>query len=591
MCGVCGVIGNLRQVNTVAMMNALRHRGPDGEGEFKKQCVWFGHTRLAIIELSDAGKQPMSSERVSVTFNGEIYNFKDIRRTLTLSGIQFKTNSDTEVILRAWECWGEACVREFRGMFAFAVYDHKTGTVSLVRDRMGEKPLYYIQQRDRILFASEVRAILASDVVSRRMDKDGLESYLTFGSVAEPYTLIEGVRSVPSGTIVRFDRKLRKSKLVYWSLSDVKTSTEHHNRNEILQHVRSEYQEACRLCLVSDVPVAVLLSGGIDSSSNVAVLAEQGLKVNTFSLTFGGADAEVDEERWSTLVSNHFETNHCKVEISVEQARSWVPDAIASMDQPSLDGVNTYLVCRGISQSGIKVAITGQGADELFLGYPQRHSFAWLKRIPRVRWASILSRLFSADARWQKLIELVSRTDIVASSYLVQHSLFSQRRLNSLLKGVRLDQTRFISSHTGGSPLDELSRLQISNYLRNTLLRDSDQMSMANSIEMRAPFVDHRLVETITAIDPERRIHPNSRQKAPLGRCCWHSSRSRFRIEKSRGSHYRIRDGCEKVFKSPTSLTLTSVYVQMQLSRLKQISTQVRHSGPVSGHYRFLRLG
>jgi len=529
VCGICGYWGDPNGVNRLAMLQSVEHRGPDDVGSHEARSssgvLWLGHRRLSIQDISAAGHQPMATAEgnLCVVFNGEIYNFHQVRTELMQKGYQFRSSSDTEVILHSWREWGPGSVDRFRGMFAFALWDGTNQELWLVRDRIGEKPLYFYQDVKRFLFASEVRALLASDVVPRRMDSDGLDSYLTFGSVADPYTLVHNVRAVEAGSILRV-RNLEVTPRTYWTLADIQEGPCCQSREQLVCEVGSVLRESARLATVSDVPVAVLLSGGIDSSSNVVVLSEDSTSdLRTFSVVFQGLDKAQSEEQWSSLVANRFRTRHRVVAISLDQALQWVPAAVRCMDQPSWDGVNTYLVCKAISAEGIKVAISGQGADELFLGYAQRELFRLLLGIAEfpLRWLFPLIDLLGSlpairDTKHEKLLQLVGTKNGLGAAYLAQHSIFSQAGLERLRGSRRPPQTRFVRDFGGSSPLGKLSRLELTHYLRNTLLRDGDQMSMANSLEIRAPFVDHRLVELVSSIPAETRLQPPHRQKPLL---------------------------------------------------------------------------
>lgn len=527
MCGVCGFAGNQEGIDRAGMLSALAHRGPDDCGEWQAPVpdgvIWFGHRRLAIIDLTCGGHQPMSlpGGRYTIVFNGEIYNFQEVRAALEAKGAQFRTRSDTEVILAAWAEWGPASLQRFRGMFAFALWDAQERTLWLARDRIGEKPLYYIEQNGALLFASEVRALLATGIVDRTIDSDGLDSYLTFGSVADPYTLIKNVRSVEAGHLLRFaDGRLTTEP--YWSLAQIPEEEDGAARGEKVQIVADLIRQACQLSSIADVPVAVLLSGGIDSSANVVVLSEQKQQLQTFSVVFPSA-GKYNEERWSSMIAGRFNTRHNRVEVADEEAFRWVADAVRSMDQPSWDGVNTYLVCRAIASTGIKVAISGQGADEVFLGYWQRDRFARLLAAAQLPAAWFWRRLGAAagrfpdlhDTRYEKLLQTIAADEPVAAAYLAEHTIYSQKGLERLRGEKRPPQSRFVQKLGGSSPLNKLSRLELGHYLRNTLLRDSDQMSMSQSLEMRVPFLDYKLVETVVALPANLKIEPN-RQKPLL---------------------------------------------------------------------------
>lgn len=511
MCGIVGILGDIRGVDHRAMLNALAQRGPDGTGEHAETGVWLGHRRLAIIDPTDAARQPMTLDRLTIVFNGEIYNYRELREELEAKGHSFRTASDTEVILHGFLACGATVFSKLRGMFALAIWDRQSHELILARDRIGEKPLYYHRSNDRFLFASEVRALLASNVIERQIDPDGLDAYLTFGSVADPYTLVRGVSAVAAGDVVTVPRPIEMRRHAFWSLRDVKPAAGR-DREAVVAGVRRSLDTAMSRCLVADVPVAVLLSGGIDSSANVTMLAERGVPdLRTFSVTFR-SDRANDESEYSDLVAKRFATKHTSVDISLEEARALVPSAVARMDQPTHDGVNTFLVCRAVHQAGLKVAISGQGSDELFLGYAQRRWFPLAARLAqglasplRPAIAAVARRLGGAP-RAAKALWAVAQPDPVASAYLALHAVFSQTEIENLRGSIRPPMTRFIEDVGGETPLDRLSRLQIRHYLKNTLLRDGDQMSMATSVELRAPFVDADLVAHVVALPAAQRI-------------------------------------------------------------------------------------
>jgi asparagine synthase (glutamine-hydrolysing) len=461
--------------------------------------------------------------RFALVFNGEVYNFREVADVLRDRGVRFAGGSDTEVILYAWQEWGPACLDRLRGMFAFALFDSREERLYLARDRLGEKPLYYWHDGRRFVFASEVRALLASGAVPRIMDSDGLDAYLTFGSVADPYTLVQDVRALQPGHFAEAsERGIVDHR--YWALSDIEESTAVMGKAQAAEQVGTIFRDACRLVMESDVPVGVLLSGGIDSSANVVILSELGFdNLNTFSVVFPDRDAMLSEEQWSSLVASRYATTHHVIRVGVEEARTWVVAGVSHMDQPSFDGINTYLVARSIGGAGIKVAVSGQGGDELFLGYSKRKVFPALARLaglpgrsairPLARRASRMNRLH--DTRAEKALELIQgSTNPFESAYLANHTIFSQAGLERLRGEPRPNQARFVGPQGGTTPLGKFSRLDLAYYLRNTLLRDADQMSMANSVELRQPFLDARLVDAVLRLPIQTKVR--KREQKPL---------------------------------------------------------------------------
>ena len=531
MCGVCGLVGNPEGIDRAAMLDALSHRGPDDSGTFEVSMsagmVWLGSRRLAILDLSETGRQPMSTPdgHLTVAYNGELYNLSELRKTLEQKGYRFRGTSDTEAVLYALREWETDALSRLRGMFALCAWDQSQQTLWLARDRVGEKPLYYIIQPGRILFASEVSSLLASGAVPRRMDPDGLDSYLTFGSVADPLTLVQGVRSLEAGHWARFSAEVFRTQR-YWSLNDLPELEDREcSRTEAVQEAGSLLRDSCKSSMAADVPVGVLLSGGIDSSSLVAILTELGFhNLPTFSVVFRGLDVDHSEATWSSLVAKRFETDHHEVVVEGRDVALWVKQAVQAMDQPSYDGVNVYIISKAIRSAGLKVAISGQGSDELFLGYRQRHLFPPLLKLASSRARSASRPLaagaahlpFMHDTRYEKALQLGIGGDSQAVAYLIQNSIFSHRGVERLRGERRPSPARFVRDQGGTSPLNKLSRLQLSHYLRSVLLRDGDQMSMANSLELRQPFLDHRLVEAMASVPGRLRTLPRSVPKPLL---------------------------------------------------------------------------
>jgi asparagine synthase (glutamine-hydrolysing) len=523
MCGICGFIGDPEGIDSGSMLSALSHRGPDDTGEHGEEipwgALWLGHKRLSILDLTSAGHQPMSyaGGRLWITFNGEIYNFRAVKRELEAHGYVFSTRTDTEVILAAWHKWGAASIGRFTGMFAFAIWDRDKSCLWLARDRLGEKPLYYTARPGRFLFASEVRSLLASGVVERKVDGDGLDSYLSFGSLCQPYTIVRNVRSLEAGRLLKVQRDQMEAR-TYWSLGTVAEDRE--EPAERVGKMVGLLTDSVRLCMVSDAPVGVLLSGGVDSTTILALLRRQGFEdLSSFTVVFDEHPA-FSEDRWARKAADHFGTRHTRIPVSMRDAMDLLPKAVESMDQPSIDGAQTYIVSRAIAQSGIKVAISGLGSDELFFGYRFHRHFESLLALSKVRplhpllslflgmsgLPPLKDRLAPAAARARKLLDLYGTGSREAAAYLAWHSVFSHGEINRLRGGKRPFPARFIKYTPAASALGALSKLDLDNYMRNTLLCDADQMSMANSLELRVPFLDYRLVELVSSLPIDLRL-------------------------------------------------------------------------------------
>ena len=543
MCGIFGVVS--REVSPELLaeaLSSLAHRGPDDSGSVVIEAghaqagqVGFAHARLSIIDLSPLGHQPMQDPVNGnwIVFNGEIYNFRELRQELEASGNSFRSNSDTEVILAAYRVWGEACLPRLRGMFAFALWDAQESRLLLARDPMGIKPLYYWQSGDAFLFASEVRTLLQTGLVAKKPSAVGALSYLAFGSVYEPWTMVEGVRAVPAGhTLVVKNGSVSAKE--YWNPLPSTSEPDGNHRNGSGGKPLSEtLREAVLSHLVSDVPVGVFLSGGIDSSALVAVLRTNGVRASTFSLVF--CEPEFDEAQYSREVALRFETDHHEIPVSLEDTLATLPDALKAMDQPTIDGINTYLVSAKTRAAGVKVALTGLGSDELFAGYSNFRRVPRMERmsqrlnpLPTLARRAIAGSMALAAAtgdQKRKLAALAEPEDLVHPYFLVR-GLFGAEEQVELFAGnedaagqLRDTLRRSVAASARLDPVNRVSYLESYWYMRNTLLRDSDFMSMAHGLELRVPFLDRGLVEACFRIPGKQKLGhlPKSLLLASLG--------------------------------------------------------------------------
>jgi len=550
MCGIAGAVGAVDDLVLDAlgrMHDRQRHRGPDAEGLWNEHSsggargVAFAHRRLAIIDLSPLGRQPMHDAATGnvICFNGEIYNFVELRAELESRGHVFRSASDTEVILHAYTAWGHECVSRLRGMFAFALWDARRREVLLARDRLGKKPLYFadLPRPDGrlVLFASEVRSLLASGLIERRLSPLALETYLWNGFVVGPQTIVSGVRELPAAStlIVRADGTAEETRR-YWDLPQARPGTTD------LGQLDSELESAVRMRLVSDVPLGVFLSGGIDSSAITALAARGGgAKLRTFNISFD--EAEFDESRQARAVANALGTEHTEIRLTEARFRELLEPALSSLDQPTFDAINTYFVSRAVREAGITVALSGAGGDELFGGY---RSFVdaplaarWSGRLgflPDVATRAIARATVRAmmgrsgdvppQTRWGKLADALACRGNLVDSYQVSYALFSSDFLRELCRlPLRDDVTRGLPEarsralgeriRSSGS-LGAVSLLELALFLGERLLRDTDTTSMAVSLEVRAPLVDHRVVETAAGLSEACRFAPLGRKQA-----------------------------------------------------------------------------
>src|SRR5580698_5311117 len=552
MCGIVGILARKTQIPPAVLERAtlsLAHRGPDDSGTvLLKETqpepleIGLGHRRLAILDLSPLGHQPMQDPVTGnwIVFNGEIYNFRELRKELESAGVEFKSHSDTEVILAAYRVWGESCLTRLGGMFAFGLWDAPRKRLLLARDPMGIKPLYYHQSAQTFIFASEVRTLLGTGLVPRKTDPVGVLSYLAFGSVCEPWTIVEGVRAVPPGRMITVENGLVNCR-EYWSpLRSSSGASEVSGNGTAAAQLPAILRNAVLSQLVSDVPVGVFLSGGIDSSALVAVLSHNGVRANTFSLVF--EEKEFDEGQYSREVARHFGTEHHEIPVTQQDTLASLPQALCAMDQPTIDGINTYLVSAKARAAGVKVALTGLGADEMFAGYsnfrrvPKMEAFSKrFGRLPkpaRQPLSAAMALFAGAGDRGRKLAELATSRNSVHPYFLARmlfaaperELLFSaQRRGTSQrdLEGpLEASLRESVAASQSLDPVNRVSYLESHFYMLNTLLRDSDFMSMAHGLELRVPFLDRALVEACFRIPGVQKLAgnpPKGRLLASLG--------------------------------------------------------------------------
>ena len=543
MCGIVGIAAYKTPVPVGSLeraLEAIAHRGPDDSGVqvIKIESpvpleLGLGNRRLSILDLSAAGHQPMNDPATGnwITYNGEVYNFRDVRAKLEAEGIGFSSQSDTEVVLKAYGRWGEKCLDEFRGMFAFAIWDEARQRLFIARDRLGIKPLYYFFDDGRLLFSSEVRSLLQTGLVPRRLNSTGLLNYLTFGSVCDPATLIEGVYALKAGHYLTWE-KGRIAETEYWEVGTPQAENGARQAaalngkgdEKILAKLREVLIEAVSLRLVSDVPVGVFLSGGIDSSVLVGLLSrDAATRVSTFSIVF--KEADYSEAQFSQSIAQRFNTDHHEIVLSQQDAFESIPDAIAAMDQPTMDGINTYVVSREVHRAGLKVALSGLGGDELFAGYETFKTVAKMERFASA-WAGVptgiknsaamaFSSVMPSSDRNNKLTSLIQGDGAAAHPYVLSRMLFTRDQQNHLLKfpdAARFDKANQtiagkLARAEQFDPINRVSYLELRNYMLNTLLRDSDVMSMAHGLEVRVPLIDHKLVEYVFNLPGELKIN------------------------------------------------------------------------------------
>jgi asparagine synthase (glutamine-hydrolysing) len=542
------------------MASAMQHRGPDDDGflvnDRRAPGLALGMRRLSIIDLK-TGQQPVWNETrdVAVIFNGELYNYRELRERLVLSGHRFITQSDTEILVHAWEEWGEDCLDELRGMFALALLDLRKRYATapllfLARDPLGIKPLYYTQTSEGFAFASEVRALMAGKMAPKQLSPDALTSYLLFGSVSEPVTLLEGVFSLPPGhrMLVYVPERRRMPRARAWwdatrspAAKDARTTGDFASA---AKRLRPLLQDAVRAHLIADVPVGLFLSSGLDSSAIAALAARERAGICSFTLSFPGT--AYDEAPLARDIAKHCGTQHRDIPLEGEAIVLRLDEAVSSLDQPSMDGMNTYFVSWAARQAGLKVALSGIGGDELFGGYATFIDTPQIMRLIRMAWfvpaalrkaiapvlAAVIASRSSPDAA-RKAIAAWLTPDALPHPYFFTRALFPVgSELSRLTKprfrpssvaadGVTLEPTwvGWLERAADGARKLEgtgsVSWLELRCYMASTLLRDTDSVSMARSLEVRVPLLDTPLVEFVGAL-PEASRRRDATAKALL---------------------------------------------------------------------------
>jgi len=538
MCGIAGVIGPFAPEQAKAWLSSMltvqRHRGPDDQGAEIMRCgqnvIGLGNLRLAIVDLSPLGHQPMTNPDTGdvLVYNGEIYNAVELRGELESAGIRFRGRSDTEVLMRALERYGAECLDRLRGMFAMAFWDARRQRVLLSRDPLGIKPLYVSSERSRgTVFASEIRALVASGLVRTEVDRRGLAGYLAYGAVQEPLTMLADVRSLEPGSRAWVDPDGRREASVrHWHFPDRTANRKH--ASEVVEEGRHLLGQAVRRHLISDVPIGVFLSSGLDSTAVLGLATRASTDpVHSFTVALPGASG-MDEGVVAARTSKRLGSLHHEIPVTSDQAMRWTQHALAAMDQPTMDGMNTYIVSRAVREAGLVVALTGQGGDEVFGGYrsfrfvPEassllgRVSFLPPRLRARIAWAVAIRR--GSVAR-SKAAEMATAGSDLHRLYFKFRQLLSDREMASLgysASATGLSPTYHVPDgdrgrlEVPGQPARTVGRLETSYYLGNTLLRDADVFGMANSIEIRPPLLDRDLVDWVFSLD-EQTLLPSGR--------------------------------------------------------------------------------
>lgn len=534
MCGIVGICGNepiQGEELLVSMRDALSHRGPDDSGIWKSpdSAIMLGHRRLSIIDLSPAGHQPMSDARgrYTIVFNGEIYNFRELRDELSSFGHSFRTQSDTEVILEAYHRWGTQCIERFNGMFAFALYDADRDSLFAARDRAGEKPFFYWHYGNSLVFASELKALMQNPLFPRRLDLEAMNFYLTYGYVPWDMCILHGVKKLLQGHALLFERRINRMKTWgYWSLPKPQ-SVERIDTRELIYEFKELLTDAVRRQLVADVPVGILLSGGIDSSLITAIASHVSTKpVKTFTITFPGY-AAYNEEPYAQIIADHFGTEHTILPATTASIEL-LPELSRQYDEPIADSsmIPTFLVSRLIRQH-VTVGIGGDGGDELFGGYPH---YSWLLRQNMARRfvpALVRSQISRCAEQYLPIgfrgrSYLIGVEGIVQNSFTSVNQFFDHRTRRNLFLPFRTISPDLLARPErykaemelpGKTVLQRATAADFMTYLADDLLVKMDRASMRASLEVRAPFLDYRIIEfAFSKVPDSLRVHGGKRK-------------------------------------------------------------------------------
>jgi asparagine synthase (glutamine-hydrolysing) len=580
MCGIFGVINfdgkPLDKQRVLSARNILTHRGPDDSGLYLSSynhssiqpCVALAHRRLSIIDLSPSAHQPMTTEdgRFTIVFNGEIFNYEELRepissKQLVVSQNQFRTNSDTEVILKLYAMGGSDCLKRLRGMFAFAIWDDKEKKLFAARDRFGIKPFYYLHNNNEFIFSSELKAI-KNYKNGLTLSMEGMDAFLKTGSVPAPLTIYEETTALLPGNYIEVrnhpSTPLRVTEKQYWSFFDLLTSNDSHTErsrsmapdnfvnltsqvirrrsnlnydDETKKIIRNSLLDSIKAHMVSDVEVGAFLSGGIDSTAIVSLMRQTGHdKIKTISVTFPGH--QLDESKYSNLAAKKYETNHFEYRLQEDELINDFEKIIEAMDQPTIDGINTYFVSKAAASFGLKVVLSGLGGDELFGGYPSFINIPKYQRIKSLPFSRSLMKIAGTVLKGKipaKAIEYFKNPNSPNAEYRMIRGLCTDNELRALrwlsegqTSNGKWQMENALQPMTNAqftndpmtkdyfsqiviaseakqslSPLQYISYLESCNYMRNQLLRDSDAFSMTHSLELRVPFVDHLLYANV----------------------------------------------------------------------------------------------
>ena len=528
MFGIAGIIGpgacEYRQAIQKAV-DSMAHRGPDGEGFYVSpsgNCV-LGHRRLSILDLSDTASQPMLSDNGNsvLVYNGECYNFQELRKNLQTKNLNFKSTGDTEVVLKLLEIEGEKALEKLNAMFALALWNERKQSLLIARDRYGQKPLYFARFGEMLIFASEIRALLASGLIERKADLMSIHSYLAYGAVQEPDTIVSGVSILAPAGFMLCHSDGTQSSNYYWKYS---------KQQNVLspEQLKERFISAVKRHLISDAPLGVFLSGGIDSSSIVAAASNnKNNQIKTLSVIFP-EQPDKSEKMFADLMAQRTRTEHYQVPVTGQKMLQILPKALDAMDQPTTDAINSYIIAHAASQTGLKAVLSGVGGDELFGGY---HLFSDIPKMllirkflsfARIPTACMIEKYAIGGPKSAKLVDFFDAPANLHNHYLAWRRIFSWRQIKKLTPKLTKSKWDHALNPTCLSELqnitnkhdihDAIGQLEMRTYMNQMLLRNSDIMGMANSLEIRSPFLDAEFSESALNLESKSRI-PNKQTK------------------------------------------------------------------------------
>ncbi|PWK79854.1 asparagine synthase (glutamine-hydrolysing) [Mucilaginibacter oryzae] len=521
MCRIAGIVSGRLPIGEIRdkvnqMCRAQQHGGPDGDGVFYDENVGlaFGHRRLSIIDLSSNGSQPMADhhQKARITFNGEIYNYPDLKIELLQSGAKFKSDSDTEVILQAYVYWGTAAFSKLKGMFAFALYDIEKNVTYLVRDTAGIKPLYYATANQTLVFASEVRAFKAAGLHTEN-DGEWQIRLLAFGNIPEPYTTLKNVFSLPKGHFLSWDNKTAGYTLNSYCADEPLNTVMH--TEEARQLINFTLNKSVKRQLVADAPIGVFLSGGIDSSL-IALLANQYKKEQLKTISIFFDEKSYDERAYQQIICGKINGQNFSHLVKQGDFENAFPQVMKAMDMPTTDGINSWFISKYAHENGLKAVLSGIGADELFGGYPSFKRIKYLGYLRKLPGRLLRSLSFLAPGNYKRLSLL--GIDHPVAAYLVLRGLFLPEDIAAILDTDTKHIKEVLFSSFGDAVPDtydneHASWFETELYMQNQLLRDTDVMSMSHGLEVRVPFLDEDFTRAAKSVAPSIRFNAQQPKK------------------------------------------------------------------------------